>query len=120
MHLLWACSISLTVFAGPCQFPTLGFVVSRYNQVQAFVPETFHYIYLSHSKGQPSKQTEFKWRRDRIFDLEIAVALYAPLVQRNPQARVTRVTQKTTKKWYVPHHFDLLFVNPALAGNPSL
>lgn len=25
---------------GPCQFPTLGFVVERYKQVQAFIPET--------------------------------------------------------------------------------
>jgi len=26
---------------GSCQFPTLGFVVERYKQVQAFVPEPF-------------------------------------------------------------------------------
>ena len=32
---------------GPCQFPTLGFVVSRYNQVKNFVPETFWFIYLA-------------------------------------------------------------------------
>jgi len=26
---------------GSCQFPTLGFVVERYKQVEAFVPEPF-------------------------------------------------------------------------------
>ena len=26
---------------GSCQFPTLGFVVERYKQVQAFIPEPF-------------------------------------------------------------------------------
>lgn len=26
---------------GSCQFPTLGFVVERYKQVQAFIPEAF-------------------------------------------------------------------------------
>lgn len=26
---------------GSCQFPTMGFVVERYKQVQAFIPEPF-------------------------------------------------------------------------------
>ena len=29
---------------GSCQFPTLGFVVERYKEVEAFIPETFHKI----------------------------------------------------------------------------
>ena len=29
---------------GPCQIPTLGFVVERYKKVQSFVPETFWFI----------------------------------------------------------------------------
>lgn len=29
---------------GSCQFPTLGFVVERYKQVEAFIPEAFYKI----------------------------------------------------------------------------
>lgn len=31
---------------GPCQFPTLGFIVERYQAIQSFVPEEFWYIKL--------------------------------------------------------------------------
>ena len=54
---------------GPCQFPTLGFVVSRYEQIQEFVPETFWYIYLSLSRtGVKEKKTKYKW----IKEIELA------------------------------------------------
>lgn len=36
--------ISSVVSYGACQFPTLGFVVERYKEVQAFVPEDFFKI----------------------------------------------------------------------------
>ncbi|GJJ12157.1 hypothetical protein Clacol_006398 [Clathrus columnatus] len=89
---------------GPCQFPTLGFVVSRYEQVQAFSPETFWYIYLSLRTTVPSsskedpEDVEFTWKRGRLFDFEVSLAIYEGVVT-NPTARVTSVTQKPTKKW---------------------
>ena len=90
---------------GPCQFPTLGFVVSRYEQVQSFSPETFWYIYLALGGSTGSKvsddvdeATEFTWRRGRIFDFDVSLAIYEGVVN-NPTARVTSVTQKPTKKW---------------------
>ncbi|KII92565.1 hypothetical protein PLICRDRAFT_89135 [Plicaturopsis crispa FD-325 SS-3] len=87
---------------GPCQFPTLGFVVARYNQVKAFVPEDFWYIFLSLSRQTSSKgqneETVFAWRRGHIFDEDFALVLYEH-VQSNPRVRVTKVTKKTTKKW---------------------
>ncbi|THH02191.1 hypothetical protein EW145_g6782 [Phellinidium pouzarii] len=91
---------------GPCQFPTLGFVVSRYEQVQSFAPETFWYIYLSLSrrgsaeKGKRTEEetTEFSWRRVRLFDFTVSLAIYE-LVLSNPSARVTKLTSKETKKW---------------------
>lgn len=86
---------------GPCQFPTLGFVVSRYNQVKAFVPEPFWYIYLSLTKelsgGEPDEVT-FTWKRGHLFDLQVAAELYE-MVLGAPAARVVRVTAKDTKKW---------------------
>lgn len=91
--------------SGPCQFPTLGFVVSRYEQVQSFSPESFWYIYLSLGGSSDSKlsddvsdATEFTWRRGRLFDFDVSLAIYEGVVN-NPIARVTSVTQKPTKKW---------------------
>ncbi|CUA68183.1 DNA topoisomerase III [Rhizoctonia solani] len=85
---------------GPCQFPTLGFVVSRYEQVQAFVPEPFWYIYLSivSPDAEDEEDTVFLWRRHHIFEFDVALALYEGTVE-NPMARVTKVTKKPTKKW---------------------
>ena len=92
---------------GPCQFPTLGFVVSRYEQIQEFVPETFWYIYLSLSrtgvkekktKKKDSSDTEFSWARNRLFDFDVAVAIYQGVLD-SPEAIVTKVTNKPTKKW---------------------
>ncbi|CAE7101189.1 unnamed protein product [Rhizoctonia solani] len=85
---------------GPCQFPTLGFVVSRYEQVQAFVPEPFWYIYLSivSLDAEDEEDTVFLWRRHHIFEFDVALALYEGTVE-NPMARVASVTKKPTKKW---------------------
>lgn len=46
MHLQnkFAGNISNVVSYGACQFPTLGFVVARYKEAQAFISETFHKI----------------------------------------------------------------------------
>ncbi|TFY69145.1 hypothetical protein EVG20_g3279 [Dentipellis fragilis] len=86
---------------GPCQFPTLGFVVSRYNQVKSFVPETFHYIYLALEPKSPKvkQDTPFTWRRGHLFEFDVAFAIYADVMSRNEQAVVTKVTKKNTKKW---------------------
>ena len=82
---------------GPCQFPTLGFVVSRYNNVKSFRPETFWCIYLALAH-QNERETPFAWRRVRSFDFPVAVALYQHVLD-NPLARVSKVIHKDTKKW---------------------
>jgi DNA topoisomerase-3 len=87
--------------AGPCQFPTLGFVVQRYLQVKNFVSEAFWYIFLSLSRpssSQRSVETEFKWRRVHLFDHGAAAVIYEHVIS-NPTARVTKVVEKNTKKW---------------------
>ena len=35
---------------GPCQFPTLGFIVDRYLKHKNFVPEPFWKIFVEHTK----------------------------------------------------------------------
>jgi DNA topoisomerase-3 len=87
---------------GPCQFPTLGFVVQRYLQVKNFVSEPFWYIFLSLSRPSSSQgdnvETEFKWRRVHLFDHDAAAVIYEHVIS-NPIARVTKVVEKDTKKW---------------------
>ncbi|KAK7005830.1 DNA topoisomerase 3 [Favolaschia claudopus] len=87
---------------GPCQFPTLGFVVQRWLQVKNFVSEAFWYIYLSLSRPSSSQggnvETEFKWRRTHLFDHDVAAVIYEHVIS-NPLARVTKVVEKNTKKW---------------------
>lgn len=86
---------------GPCQFPTLGFVVEQYTRVQAFVPETFWYIFVAlereHEDGEPST-VEFRWKRNHLFDLDLAAVLYEQCTV-NPQTRVLKVESKPATKW---------------------
>ncbi|RSH92151.1 DNA topoisomerase [Saitozyma podzolica] len=91
---------------GPCQFPTLGFVVDQYNRVQSFVPETFWYIYVviereDEDKPEGSGETrtvEFRWRRNHLFDMDAAIILYEQCVG-SPLASVVKVETKPTTKW---------------------
>ncbi|EIN11293.1 prokaryotic type I DNA topoisomerase [Punctularia strigosozonata HHB-11173 SS5] len=85
-----------TVSYGPCQFPTLGFVVARYKQVKAFVPETFWYIYFA--LRREGDEIQFTWKRGHIFDYDFALTLYEGVLT-DRLATVTKVTKKATKKW---------------------
>ncbi|TDL26071.1 prokaryotic type I DNA topoisomerase, partial [Rickenella mellea] len=95
--------IGVPISYGPCQFPTLGFVVSRYEQVKSFEPEKFWYIYLGLSRPVSSderehRETSFTWRRGHLFDPNVSVAIYEGVLA-SPIARVTRIQNKATKKW---------------------
>ncbi|CAH0474799.1 unnamed protein product [Peronospora belbahrii] len=68
---------------GPCQFPTLGFVVERYLMVQNFERETFYYISVTHQQSdQPgAPTTAFKWKRGHLFDRLACLCIYESLVE---------------------------------------
>ncbi|KAL4074090.1 DNA topoisomerase [Scleroderma citrinum] len=85
---------------GPCQFPTLGFVVSRYNQVKSFTPEDFWYIFLSLERELDGemKKVEFTWRRGHLFEEDVVIEIYEDISE-FPRARVVKVTKKNVKKW---------------------
>ncbi|WRT64790.1 uncharacterized protein IL334_001724 [Kwoniella shivajii] len=86
---------------GPCQFPTLGFVVDQYNREQSFVPETFWYIYVCIERTDEEgevRTVEFKWRRNHLFDMDIAAVLYEQCAM-DPEATVVKVETKPTTKW---------------------
>ncbi|KAL2651189.1 hypothetical protein R1flu_019317 [Riccia fluitans] len=81
---------------GPCQFPTLGFVVERYWQIQAHVPEEFWVINCSYSSDEGSCQ--FVWVRGRLFDRLAASVIYEMCVE-DPTATVNQVTGQETRKF---------------------
>ncbi|KAM9695205.1 DNA topoisomerase 3-alpha isoform 2-T2 [Trichechus inunguis] len=81
---------------GSCQFPTLGFVVERFKAIQAFVPETFHRIKVTHEhKGGI---VEFSWKRHRLFNHTACLVLYQ-LCMEDPMATVVGVCSKPKSKW---------------------
>eukprot|EP01052_Picozoa_sp_SAG31_P006552 SAG31_NODE_302_length_18087_cov_97.056982_16_plen_279_part_00 len=62
---------------GPCQFPTLGFIVDRYLEVQAFLPEPFWTLRCEVTNERQEKAT-FSWTRGgetdcHSFKLDFAV-----------------------------------------------
>ncbi|KAJ8598456.1 hypothetical protein CTAYLR_006859 [Chrysophaeum taylorii] len=72
---------------GPCQFPTLGFVVERQNEIDAHVPRDFWRIELETTtpadprapgseKAQRKITVRWTWRRKRLFDRLPAVVLF--------------------------------------------
>ncbi|KAJ3896209.1 prokaryotic type I DNA topoisomerase [Lentinula edodes] len=87
---------------GSCQYPTLGFVVSRFQDMQNFRAETFWFIYLSLIRPSASQganeETRFNWRRGHLFDQDIAIVLYEHVLA-DPAAKVEKVVKKETKKW---------------------
>ncbi|KAG7385627.1 DNA topoisomerase 3-alpha [Phytophthora pseudosyringae] len=68
---------------GPCQFPTLGFVVERFLKVQNFEREAFYYISVTHQQiDQPdAPTTTFKWKRGHLFDRMACLCIYECLVE---------------------------------------
>lgn len=89
---------SKVISYGPCQFPTLGFVVDQYERVQRFRPETFWYIDVKLERD--GSTVTFKWDRTRLFD-EAAAYILCEACVNDPEATVTRVQTKPTSKWSV-------------------
>ncbi|CAD5122782.1 DgyrCDS11189 [Dimorphilus gyrociliatus] len=81
---------------GSCQFPTLGFVVERYKQVEDFVPEPFWKIRVTHENDGSS--VDFSWKRNRLFDYDLCLALYEQCIE-VPIANVTDVRTRPKSKW---------------------
>ncbi|XP_068762622.1 DNA topoisomerase 3-alpha-like isoform X2 [Montipora capricornis] len=81
---------------GSCQFPTLGFVVERYKQVQQFVPEPFYKIKVSHE--MEDTKVDFTWKRGRLFHRLPCLVLYQICLE-NPKAKVLSTSSRPKSKW---------------------
>jgi DNA topoisomerase-3 len=115
---------------GPCQFPTLGFIVQRKWDVDAHVPEKFWTISIGYrildGDGRQQRQrhrdgrglnnnnnnnnngrvVEFRWNRQRVFDEHLAMSLFER-VQNAPHATVLSTRGQEIKKW-PPHPLNTL------------
>ncbi|GFT86693.1 DNA topoisomerase 3-alpha [Trichonephila clavipes] len=81
---------------GSCQFPTLGFVVERYKQVQAFIPEAFWKLRVTHKKNDVT--TDFTWKRGRLFDHTACLVLYQICLE-HCIAKVIDIKSRNKNKW---------------------
>ncbi|XP_053327854.1 DNA topoisomerase 3-alpha [Spea bombifrons] len=81
---------------GSCQFPTLGFVVERFKAIQAFIPETFYKIKVTHEHEDGN--VDFSWKRNRLFNHTACLVLYQ-ICMENPTATVVEVGSKPKSKW---------------------
>ncbi|XP_062474972.1 DNA topoisomerase 3-alpha [Pezoporus occidentalis] len=81
---------------GSCQFPTLGFVVERFKAIQAFVPEAFYKIKVTHDHEDGN--VVFNWKRNRLFNHTACLVLYQMCME-DPVATVVEVGSKPKSKW---------------------
>ena len=103
---------STVVSYGPCQFPTLGFVVERWARIQTFVPHQFWTIELSLICGETHQESgnnqnnhrnnarpiHFNWKRGRLYDQTLATALYESCLDAGP-ATVVSMQGRPQNKW---------------------
>ncbi|KAG7396429.1 DNA topoisomerase 3-alpha [Phytophthora boehmeriae] len=84
---------------GPCQFPTLGFVVERFLKIQNFEREAFYYISVTHRQTDQSDgpTTTFKWKRDRLYDRMASLCIYECLVE-SQAAKIDSVDKRSSWK----------------------
>jgi DNA topoisomerase III len=82
---------------GPCQFPTLGFIVERHQKIRDFVPEKFWLIELYAPPVEKGEPIKFNWSRNRIFDRQVCLILYEKC-QEHEEATINSVVKKPKTK----------------------
>ncbi|KAG0022004.1 DNA topoisomerase [Entomortierella chlamydospora] len=83
---------------GPCQFPTLGFVVDQYRRVENFIPENFWKLEMKHNKD--GLDATFVWQRGHLFDQLACLVIYESCLEAGgPNVVVTKVKSNPTAKY---------------------
>mmetsp|Transcript_13185 Transcript_13185/g.38827 ORF Transcript_13185/g.38827 Transcript_13185/m.38827 type:complete len:979 (-) Transcript_13185:215-3151(-) len=110
---------------GPCQFPTLGFVVERWARIETFIPEDFWFLDMtirlnadgtvvgvteeggvastSEQQRQPQQHAggrpiHLSWKRGRLYDRVMTMVLYESCLDAG-EAIVTSLTGRPKNKW---------------------
>lgn len=68
---------------GPCQTPTLGFVVDRHDEIQSFEAEPFWTIDVALEHA--GRELTLKWSRDKLFSKDVAL-VFMELMKNQQQA----------------------------------
>ncbi|KAJ1510371.1 DNA topoisomerase 3-alpha [Coelomomyces lativittatus] len=85
---------------GSCQFPTLGFVVDRYQKVQNFISEPFYKLQVK-LKTSNEGDVVFQWNREKFFDLPLT-RLLLDVCLAHPYGEIIR-REEHLKKKYKPY-----------------
>ena len=85
---------------GPCQFPTLNFIVERAEERRKFRQELFWFLEVEVNKmiGDINHKVIFNWKWDKIFDLNVMIAIVEKLKEEN-MAKVIKVNKKQVYKY---------------------
>eukprot|EP00467_Chlorarachnion_reptans_P000826 CAMPEP_0114491312 /NCGR_PEP_ID=MMETSP0109-20121206/2931_1 /TAXON_ID=29199 /ORGANISM="Chlorarachnion reptans, Strain CCCM449" /LENGTH=930 /DNA_ID=CAMNT_0001668033 /DNA_START=287 /DNA_END=3075 /DNA_ORIENTATION=- len=83
---------------GPCQFPTLGFVVERFLKREKFVSEPYWRIKVTHKGAEDGPVAVFNWHRQRLFCQLTTLVFYEDMVK-EPVAKVVSVQGREVKKF---------------------
>ncbi|KAI7867136.1 DNA topoisomerase [Spinellus fusiger] len=89
---------------GSCQFPTLGFVVKRFEDIKSFVPESSWKLDMLYTRTHEAQTytTRFHWMKDRLTDPHACYAIYEGCISNGP-AKITMLKEsKTSKKKPLP------------------
>lgn len=81
---------------GTCQFPTLGFIVDRYNRVKSFVPENFWYLSIDIKKS--NQKVLFSWTKGHFFDRLFVTLLYQDCLT-HQEGKISSLVKKPTSNW---------------------
>jgi DNA topoisomerase-3 len=81
---------------GPCQTPTLAFVVSRYDTITQFKPETYYVLKVEGADAQ-GRILKLDWARERLFDKDIA-QIFLNRVKSADSLTVEELTSKDGQK----------------------
>lgn len=85
-----------TVSYGSCQFPTLGFVVDRYDRIKAFSSELYWSLWIK----LDIFSLKLKWDRNRLFDRFAVAQIYDNLHQKESEyVRVENLQSKSVLKF---------------------
>lgn len=86
---------------GTCQFPTLGFVVDRFERIRHFVPEEFWHIQLQLDNSESdNKPVTFQWDRGHLFDRFSVLSIYEMCLESAGNiARVSDIKSKPATKY---------------------
>ena len=85
---------------GPCQFPTLNFIVERAEKIRNFEPEEFYYLELKIKKKdkEGENMVTFNWERNRIFEKVICFTLLEKTLEEKT-CKIISVEKKEKKKY---------------------